>query len=129
DAQLLGEDLSVGRLVTLPLRLGAEPRDGLARGMNPDLARVEHLQPEDVEVLRRPGADDLGEARDPDAHELTARALLLLLLAQPTVVDLLHRLQERALIIAAVVLPSQCGFVRKLFRLDEVLPPGLRRIL
>src|SRR5258705_13632805 len=51
NAQLLGKDLRVGRLVTLPLRLGAESRDGLAGGMNADLAGVEHLQSQDVEVL------------------------------------------------------------------------------
>jgi hypothetical protein len=49
--------------------------------MHADLARVEHLEAEDVEVLRRSGADDLGEARDADAHELAVLAFLLLLFA------------------------------------------------
>src|SRR6185369_4223162 len=88
DAELFGENLCVRRLVALALGFRAEPRDGLARGMHADLARVEHLEAEDVEVLRRPGADDLGEARDADAHELAARALLRLLLAQPAIIDL-----------------------------------------
>ena len=82
DAQLLGDDLGVRRLVALALRLGAEAGDRLAGRMDADLARVEHLDAEDVEVVRRAGADDLGEARDADAHQLAARALLGLLLAQ-----------------------------------------------
>src|SRR5690606_1420731 len=81
DAQLFGHDLRVGRLVALALALGAEARDRLARRVDADLARVEHLEAQDVEVLRWPGADDLGEARDADAHQLAARALLRLLLS------------------------------------------------
>ena len=69
--QLLGEYLRVGGLVALPLRLGAEAGGRLAGGMDPDLARVEHLEAEDVEGPGRPGADDLGEARDADAHQPT----------------------------------------------------------
>ena len=44
-----------------------------------DLARVEHLQAEDVELMRRPGPDDLGERADADAHQLAPLALLGLL--------------------------------------------------
>src|SRR6267378_5071606 len=73
NAQLLGDDLRVRGLVPLALRLGAEPRHRLARGMDPDLAGVEHLQAEDVELLARPRPDDLGEARDADAHQLADR--------------------------------------------------------
>ena len=62
EAELLGDDLGEGRLVALALRLDAEPGEDLAGRMDPDLARVEHLDAEDVEVVRRPGADDLGEA-------------------------------------------------------------------
>src|SRR5262249_41873414 len=75
DPELLGEDLRVRGLVALALRLRAEAGNGLARGMHADLAAVEHLQAEDVEMLGRAGAHDLGEARDADAHELTALAL------------------------------------------------------
>jgi len=68
NAQLLGHDLRVRRLVALALALGAEARDRLAGRVNADLGRVEHLDAEDVEVLRGTGTDDLGEAADADAH-------------------------------------------------------------
>ena len=38
------------------------PGEDLAGRVDPDLARIEHLEAEDVEVVRRPGPDDLGEA-------------------------------------------------------------------
>jgi hypothetical protein len=93
-----------------------------------DLARVEHLDAEDVEMLRRTGADDLGEARDTDPHQLTARALLGLLRSQRLVADLVHRLAERRVIVAAVVLPPHHRLVGELLRLDEVLHAQLGRI-
>ena len=123
DAQLLGDDLGVGRLVPLALRLGAEAGDGLAGGMHPDLGRVEHLEAEDVEVLRGPGPDDLGEAGDADAHELAALALLGLLPAQLGVADHVHRLLERGGVVAAVVLPPEDGLVRECLGRNEVLHP------
>src|SRR5262249_36483692 len=67
DAQLLGDDLGVGGLVPLALRLRAEAGDGFAGRVHAQLARVEHLDAQDVERLRRTGADDLGERRDADA--------------------------------------------------------------
>ena len=128
DAQLLGDDLGVGRLVPLPLRLGAEAREGLAGRVHPDLRRVEHLDAEDVELLAGPRADDLGEAGDPDAHQLAAGALLRLLLAQVRVADLVHRLLQRRGVVAAVVLPAQRRLVRELLLGDEVLHAQLGRI-
>src|SRR5256886_7876 len=95
NAELLGQDLSVRRLVALALRLRPEARDRLARRMDTDLTGVEHLESEDVEVLRGPGADDLGEARDADAHQFAALALLGLLALQLGVADAIHRLLER----------------------------------
>jgi hypothetical protein len=77
--------------VALALGLDADPGEDLARRMDADLARVEHLESEDVEVVRRTGPDDLGEAADADAHELAALALLGLLAAESRVVDELHR--------------------------------------
>src|SRR2546422_9574709 len=62
DPEFLGQDLRIRRLVTLPLGLRAEASDRLARGMNSDLAGVEHLEPEDVERMGRSRADDLREA-------------------------------------------------------------------
>src|SRR5262249_59050843 len=115
--------LRVRGLVALALRLRPEARDSLARGMHADLAAVEHLQAENVEVLGRARADDLGEARDADAHELAALAHLGLLPAQLRVADRVHRLLERAAVVAAVVLPAERRLVGKLLRLDEVLHP------
>ena len=69
--------------MTLSLRLGAEAGYGLARRVDADLGRVEHLDAEDVEIARGSGADHLGEARrDADPHELAALAFLDLLDAQ-----------------------------------------------
>src|SRR5262249_25521056 len=103
DAKLLGEDLRARGLVTLALRLRAEGCDRLVGRVHADLARVEHLEAENVEVLGRTRADDLREARDADAHELPALALLGLLATQLRVADRVHRLLQRALVIAAVV--------------------------
>ena len=50
--------------------------------MDADLGAVEHLDAEDVELLAGTGADDFGEGRDADAHQLAALALLGLLFAQ-----------------------------------------------
>ena len=79
--------------------------------------------------MRRPGADDLGEAADADAHQLAALALLGLLLAEPGVVDDVHRLLERGPVVARVVRPAGRRLVRELLGLDEVLHPELGRIL
>src|SRR3989449_1842729 len=107
NAELLGQDLSVRRLVALALRLRPEARDRLARRVDTDLTGVEHLESEDVEVLRGPGADDLGEARDADAHQFAALALLGLLALQLGVADAIHRLLERRAVVAAVVFPPE----------------------
>ena len=121
DAELLGQDLSVGGLVPLALRLGAEASDGLAGGVDPDLAAVEHLEAQDVEVLGRAGAHDLGEARDADAHQLSSLTLLGLLAPQIGVADRVHGLAQGACVVAAVVLPAERRLVGELLRLDEVL--------
>jgi len=73
--------------------------------------------------------DDLGEAADPDAHELAALALLELLLAEAGVVDHLHGLLERRSVVAGVVLPAGRGLVGELILPDEVLHPELGRVL
>ena len=76
-----------------------------------------------------PGADDLGERRDADAHQLAALALLDLLPPQPVVVDELHRLLEGRRVVARVVLPAGRRLVRELVGLDEVVHPQLGRVL
>src|SRR5262249_19025202 len=128
DAKLLRDDLRGGGLVALTLRLGAEAGDRLAGGVHADLRRIEHLDAEDVELLRRPGTDDLGEARNADAHQFAPGALLRLLLAQAGVVDQLNRLPERRRVVAAVVLPAERRAVRELLLWDEVLHAQVDRI-
>ena len=122
EAELLGDDLRERGLVTLALRLDAEPGDHLAGRVDADLARVEHLDPEDVEVVRRARADDLGEAADADAHELAAGALLDLLATEPLVVDEVHRLAERLRSQGGVSLLGDQfrGIVRPRFREEEI---------
>ena len=106
--------------MSLALRLHAQTHRGLAGGVYADLAGVEHLDAEDVEVLARSGADDLRERGDADAHELALLAFLELLLPETGVVDLVHRELERRAVVTAVVLPAQRGRVREFVRLDEV---------
>ena len=53
EAELLGDDLGEGRLVALALGLDADAGEDLAGRMDPDLARIEHLDADDVEVLAR----------------------------------------------------------------------------
>ena len=65
NAQLLGDDLGVGGLVSLSLGAGAEPGDGLAGRVYSNIGAVEHLDAQDVEVTGRPGPHDLGEADMP----------------------------------------------------------------
>ena len=80
------DDLGIGRLVALPLRLGAEPADAGAGRMDADLGGVEHGDAEDVAIARRTGADDLGEEGDADAHQFARLAALecfLLLASAP----------------------------------------------
>ena len=122
------DDLRERRLVALALRLHAELEDRLARRVDAQLRRVEHLDPEDVVVLARARADDLGEARkaDPDQAPLLAR--LPLLLAQRRVADTLQRLVQRCLVVARVVLEAGRRVVRELLRPDEVLAAQLGRI-
>src|SRR5262249_57875770 len=98
----------VGRLVTLSLRLGAEPSNPGAGGMDADLGGVEHRNPEDIAIARWPGADDLREERDADAHELARLAaaegglLGLLFFAKLSIADRLHRLGQGGVIVAGI---------------------------
>src|SRR5262249_16951898 len=85
EAELLGDDLRERRLVALALRLHTDSREYLARWMDADLARVEHLQAEDVEIVGRACPDNFRERADADAHQFAALALLLLFTAQPFV--------------------------------------------
>ena len=99
--------------------------------MDPDLARIEHAEAEDVAVLDRARADDLGEERQAHAQQAAGlapverRPVLLLLLAQLGVADRVERLVQRRVVVAAVVLPAHRRGVRELLLLDEVLAPQL----
>ena len=102
--------------------------------MDADLADVEHGDAEDVAVARRPGADDLGEEGDADAHQLARLAALeglllgLLLGAQLLVADRVHRLVHGGVIVAGIVFPAERRRVGKLLAPDEVLHPELGRV-
>ena len=111
----------------MPLSLGdrADLQDRLARRMDPQLGAVVHLDADDVVVLVRPRADDLGERGHPHAPELPVGALRLLLLAQIGVADLVQRDVHRRLVVARVVLEPRGRVVRELLGLDEVLPAEL----
>ena len=90
EAKFFGNDLRVRCFVPLTLRLRAEARDDFAGRMDANLGAVEHLDTENVEVLRRTGADDFGETADADSHQLTARAFFSLLFSQFWIADLVH---------------------------------------
>ena len=128
DPQFLGEDLGVGRLVPLALRLRPEARNDLARGMDADFATIEHFDAQDIEVLGRTGPDDLSKARNADAHQLAPLPLFGLFPSQLGVADLVHGEIEGRPIVAAVVFPAERGVVGKMLGLDEILHAELGRI-
>ena len=134
QAEFGGDDLGVGRLVALALRLGAEAGDHRAGRMDADLGGIEHGDAEDVAVLRRAGADDLGEEGDADAHQFARLAALegfllrLLLGAELAVADRVHRLLQGGVIVAGIVFPAERRGVGELLALDEVLHPELGRV-
>ncbi len=102
--------------------------------MDADFGGVEHGDAENVAVARRAGANDLGEVDDADAHQLTSLATLerlalgFLLLAQLLVVDGLHRLGQRGVVVAGIVLPAERRRVRELLAADQVLHAEVGRI-
>ena len=128
DADLLGHDLGVGRLVALALAHARHPQDRLAGGVDPQLAAVGHAEAEDVHVLAGPGADRLGEERHADAHQLAPGPLLGLLAAELVVAGHLHGHAHGRLVVAGVVHPAGLGRVRELVGLEEVLEPQLGRV-
>ncbi len=98
QADLGRQDLREGRGVALALTDGAEARDCRSGRMDADFAGIEHAEAENVAVLDRPGADDLGEEGDADAHQAARLApgegfpVGFLLGAKGGVVDRLQRL-------------------------------------
>ena len=122
DADLGRDDLGPGGLVALALALGAHPRDPLAGRMDADLAGIEHRNAENVAILRRARADDLGEERHADPHELTRLAALervllgLLLLAQLAIVGGVERLLHGGVIVARNRIPTRAPNGRETVR-------------
>src|SRR5438093_1542775 len=112
----------------MALRFGSGSDDACAGRVNPDLGAVEHLDPEDVEMLRGTGAHDLGERREADPHQLAAKTLCGLLLQQFLVANLLERDVERLLIVAAVVREAEARLIRELILPHEVLAAHFHRI-
>ena len=100
----------------------------LCRSVDPELAAVGHAEAEDVHVLARPGADGLGEERDPDAHQFAALAFLGLLGPQLLVADHVHGQPHGGLVVAGVVHPAGLALVRELVGPQQVLQPQLRRV-
>ena len=129
-----GEDLREGGGVALALADGAETRDGRAGGMDADLAGIEHAEAEDVAVLHRPGADDLGEERHPDPRQGAGLAALERLAAgllpgpQGRIVHRGQRLVQRGVVVARVVLPAERRGVGEPVLGDEVPPAQLGRV-
>ena len=85
-------------------------------------------------VLDRPRPHDLGEERDPDAHEGSGFATRERLAAGPLlspegpVVDGREGLLHRGVVVAGVVLPAERRGVGELLLGDEVLQPELGRV-
>ena len=87
DAELVGDDLGPGGLVSLPLGLGAGAEDRLAGHVHPQLGGVEHLDAEDVVLAAVARPERLGHRRDPDAEQPAASLGLLLLPLEVVVAD------------------------------------------
>src|SRR5260370_40584451 len=88
--------------MSLTLRLHANARQDLTRGVHPNLAAIKHLDTSYIEVFARARADDLGEARDADAHQFTPCPSLCLLAAHPLVVYILHGQPECSFLRATI---------------------------
>src|SRR5262249_59914442 len=97
------DDLRTRCLVPLALRLRARAHDAGAGRVNANLGAVEHLEAQNVEVLRRSRSDDLGECRDSNAHHFAPGALLRLFFEQGLIPDFLESGVERLVVVAAVV--------------------------
>ena len=107
DTELSGDDLGIGRLMPLTLADGPDAGDGAARGVDTDLATLEHADTEYIAGLARTGADDFGEGTQANAHQLATSAFLRLFLAQALVVGRLEHLVQRGGIIPAVIFPAE----------------------
>ena len=106
--------------MTLALRLGAGTQDRLARHVNPQLGRVEHLDAENVVLAAVACPQRFGHRRDPDTEQPTPLLRFFLLLQEVVVA---HRLQadvETFGVLAGVGQEPESGAMRKIVILDEV---------
>ena len=136
--ELVADDLRVGRLVALALRLGAHRDDGLAGQVHLDVGRLPHrgapALADRADPLRGRDAADLDVGRQPDAEVLAARPRVRLGLRDPGVAGHRQRLVHRRLVVARVDVDLGAArrgpepgrvLVRELVGLDEVPPPEL----
>ena len=118
-----GDDLGERGLVPLALGLHGDADDGGAGGVDRQLAAVGHGEPGQVHLLARAGAHRLGEERDPDPHQLAARAALGLLGPELVVPGDPEGLGHRQRVVAGVVDPPGAADVGELVGPDEVREP------
>src|SRR5207342_1604273 len=128
----MSDDLRRGRLVTLPLRDGAERDDDLAEDVELHGGRL--VVPGELEVgIQERGLTEVVRPRverraDPEAEELPARSGLLAPLLDGAVVDELERDVERRCVVARVVEATVRRFVRHLLGLHVVALAHLHRV-
>ncbi len=125
DAKLVGDDLRERRLVALTLALHTKLEDRLARRMDAQLGRIDHLESNDVVVAAGSSTDRFGEAGDADADVAALLSCLGLFLTKVLVVNRIERLLKRRVVVTRVVHETCRGVVGKLLRFDEVLHPEL----
>jgi hypothetical protein len=132
NAKLARQDLGERRRVSLALADRAEPCDHAARRVHPNFTGIEHAEPENVAILDRSGADDLGKEADPDAHQLAGLAtgegfaVAALLVAQSRVADRVQRLVERGQVVTAVVFPAERRLIGELLFADQIAAAHFR---
>ena len=137
----MGDDLGVGRLVALALRLGAHGDDDLAGQVDLDVGRLPHrgapALADGADPLGGRDAADLDVGRQADAEVLAARAGLGLPGRHIRVADGREGLVQRRLVVARVDVDllavdgrAQAGrvVVRELVRRDEVPAAELGRV-
>ncbi len=109
DADLVGDDLREGRLFALTVRRGADEDVDLAARVEADDRALPEtaLEADRAGDLRWPEPADLDVGADADAQIAALLAQPRLLVAQILVADVIERLVERALVVAAVVASSR----------------------
>src|SRR5579863_1877263 len=106
--------------MALALALGSHAANRLTRGMHANLSAIEHLDPSDIEGMRRARAYDLHKGGDANAHQLALLAFLLLLFSKLVVTNHVQRFFHIGLVVATIVAPAQRRLVRESRRLNKV---------